>query len=84
MTQHSVSVSQLKSPYHGEPRRSFLNVLENEFGGIGVWTNTYNSPTYLFINGNDVYFMQFDGTEFANEWMQENCLEEDGWKRLEL
>ena len=84
MANHSVSVKQLVSPHYGGGMYAFLNVIEDEYGCIGVWTNTYLSPTYVFIKEHDVYFMQFTNKDVANEWMLENCLEKDGWKVLAL
>lgn len=67
---HDVIVLQLNSE-----GRSFLNVDPHEphYGHIAVWTSTYNRPTYLCQREQEVWFIQFDDQQFADEWFKEHC-----------
>ena len=74
MTRHYVSISQLQSVSYSDDRpTAFLNVIEDAYGGIGVWGTCYSFPTYLLQDEQQFVLIQFSDQECADEWMKENA-----------
>jgi hypothetical protein len=69
MAQHSVSVSQLNSPY---PGKSYLNVVDNTSGRIAVWGSAHNVPVYFCQRGHFFELIAFDNEDYAQEWFENN------------
>lgn len=77
MTDHWISVKQLRGQTV-DNRHAFLNVINDAFGGIGIWGVSYELPTYLLIDSGHPYrflFMQFANIECAEEWFADNWQE---------
>ena len=54
--------------YNGD---AYINLeVDEKYGRVCAWTGFYDedSVTYIIVNGNCVYLMQFADAEFAAEW----------------
>ena len=75
----SGEISQIKATHSGS---TYLNMMQAGYGGIGVWCSTYLCPTYLLQKDTMVYLIQFEGEDWAKEWMDEYSERYDKIQRL--
>ena len=47
--------------------RTFVNVMNNLEGGIGLWGHAYKCPTYLLITGDNWIIVTYDTEEDRDE-----------------
>ena len=69
MNKHWVIVRQLAA----RDGTAYLNLDSECDGAINLWGNTYESPTYILVTGNQFRLVVFSDSAWADEWMENNA-----------